>query len=369
MMRPTPAPFARAASKGAEREHPLKMYGLTKRIVDPRALKAFQQSATYKDILAFIQQLSEAVTGKQLTQAVTVRPFVAALRDALDQLSRWIAEIPPADQAMRYGNVAYKDWYARLVAFSPRLMGELLSKQYDETGAASSGGEGERSAVLPATFIASAIPTRAEFDASLTRSDAERRALEASYASKRGSSSIAAPPLPPSPRPAAVSELAGYFAESFGNVTRIDYGTGHELSFVVWLHCLERLQLLVPEDRPALVTVVFQRYLTLMRELQSTYRLEPAGSHGVWGLDDYQFLPFLFGAAQLIGNGDGIEPMSIHDERLLEEKHGEYLYLAAVRFIRQMKRGPWRALADAQRHLCPWLMADRRPRPRPHVRG
>ncbi len=39
-------------------------------------------------------------------------------------------------------------------------------------------------------------------------------------------------------RASAAAELASYFADSFGNATRIDYGTGHETTFVALLYCL-----------------------------------------------------------------------------------------------------------------------------------
>jgi len=40
--------------------------------------------------------------------------------------------------------------------------------------------------------------------------------------------------------------------------------------------------------------------------------MEPAGSQGVWALDDYQFMPFIWGSAQLIDE-QKVEPRSIPD--------------------------------------------------------
>lgn len=97
-------------------------------------------------------------------------------------------------------------------------------------------------------------------------------------------------------------ELSKYFGHCFGDAQRIDYGSGHELNFVMFLFCLDKLGKFTPEDDKALVLRVFHNYLELMRHIQKQYWLEPAGSHGVWGLDDYQFLPFLWGSAQLLSN-------------------------------------------------------------------
>jgi serine/threonine-protein phosphatase 2A activator len=92
----------------------------------------------------------------------------------------------------------------------------------------------------------------------------------------------------------AIKELIPYLQGAFGDKTRIDYGSGHELSFIGWLCCLELLNVFDPNDTQALVTRIFARYLELVRKLQRVYNLEPAGSHGVWGLDDYQFLPYFW---------------------------------------------------------------------------
>ncbi|KAF9580446.1 Serine/threonine-protein phosphatase 2A activator 2, partial [Lunasporangiospora selenospora] len=134
----------------------------------------------------------------------------------------------------------------------------------------------------------------------------------------------------------AIPEVSKYFVECWGNRKRIDYGTGHEASFLAWLYCFHKLELIKPEDYKAVVIRVFFKYIDVMRGLQFAYWLEPAGSHGVWGLDDYHFLPFLFGAAQLRGH-KYIRPKSIHDNDIVSEFSKDYMYLSCVKFINSVK--------------------------------
>jgi len=179
---------------------------------------------------------------------------------------------------MRYGNPAYRTWHARLVRQAPEILASILFSNDN---------------------------------------DNKLKALHP-----------------------AVPELASYFTDSFGNATRVDYGTGHETTFAAFLYCLARLGYLSQKsDAHLIVTLVFNKYWKLMRRLQTTYWLEPAGSHGVWGLDDYQFLPFLFGSAQLMDNHSYLKPGCIMDKRIVEEYKDEYVYLEAVYFVMQVKTG------------------------------
>ncbi|PNJ45460.1 PTPA isoform 22, partial [Pongo abelii] len=78
-------------------------------------------------------------------------------------------------------------------------------------------------------------------------------------------------------------------------------------------------------------------YLEVMRKLQKTYRMEPAGSQGVWGLDDFQFLPFIWGSSQLIDH-PYLEPRHFVDEKAVNENHKDYMFLECILFITEVRR-------------------------------
>uniref|UniRef100_A0A182NGQ9 Serine/threonine-protein phosphatase 2A activator n=1 Tax=Anopheles dirus TaxID=7168 RepID=A0A182NGQ9_9DIPT len=137
---------------------------------------------------------------------------------------------------------------------------------------------------------------------------------------------------------AAAKELCVYFLDCFGNATRIDYGTGHELAFIMFLMCLFKIGAVERKDEVAIGLKLFQKYIILARKLQVTYRMEPAGSHGVWSLDDFQFVPFIWGSAQLAVNSP-IEPVQFVEEKSIEKYKKELMFVGCIDYIQQVKTG------------------------------
>ncbi len=239
-----------------------------KTLVTLEDLEKFKTSSAFKEIITFIIDLQKSVERKS---NIDVKPveILKPIEAVLDELSKYIDEIPPLPHPMRFGNKAFRTFLNRVKTNYNSLIGCILT------------------------------------------SEAHMR---------------------------AAVELQEYFLDCFGSYERIDYGTGHELNFLVFLYILYRIGYYAKEHFSAVVNVTFAKYIKLMRKLQLTYMLEPAGSHGVWGLDDYHFLPFLFGAAQLKDH-DYILPKSIHDEKVLTMESDKYMYLDCIKFIKEVKKG------------------------------
>jgi len=143
--------------------------------------------------------------------------------------------------------------------------------------------------------------------------------------------------LPPSLHP-AIPLVEPYLVQSFGSFTRIDYGTGHELAFGMFLCCLSLLRFYEPteEEERTLVLVVFLKYLEVVWKLQDVYKLEPAGSHGVWGLDDYCFLPYIWGSGQAQDHLTSRPP-----DVLKPPLPPTTLYNRAITRLLELKKGPF----------------------------
>lgn len=141
-----------------------------------------------------------------------------------------------------------------------------------------------------------------------------------------------------------ITELKYYIVNSFGSPIRLDYGTGHELSFLAFIGGLIDFKILNFENlNGSDILTIFARYYDLTRRLILVYNLEPAGSHGVWGLDDHFHLIYILGAAQFNGNPDKIIPpvLQVLTKSVLDSYKETNLYVNAVSFIHKIKLGPF----------------------------
>ncbi|RPA85649.1 Phosphotyrosyl phosphatase activator [Ascobolus immersus RN42] len=269
----------------------------TKRINSHDDLNTFLSSAAHTTLTSFLNLLNASVTPistdpptdyrKLFTNSpsITVSPAVQSIISLVSDLTALVDTVPPEEGPRRFGNKAFRTWTA-LVAERINAEDGLLEKY------------------LPSSLLS---------------------------------------------LPGAKDELKSYLLNAFGSGQRLDYGTGHELSFLAFICALYLLGFFTPSsDEPALATKALKTYLILIRKLVKTYNLEPAGSHGVWGLDDHSFLPYIFGSAQLTTcpvngkpergvpkQGDVVKKETVDDWR---ERN---LYFDAIGFINDVKTGPF----------------------------
>lgn len=285
-----------------------------KKIHDGPDVAFFLSSLAYRDIMTFVLQLNHSMIprksesdGVKTTQiwelgsdAITLSEPVRKLQQLIGRLNSLLDEVPPDTGPRRFGNVSFRKWYGLVEEKLPALLQEFLSSDILSFGCQGS--------------------------------DAARIT--------------------------AADELQVYLLGSFGSPQRLDYGTGHELSFLAFLGALWKLGLFEGQGpgiaERGIVVGVFEPYLNLVRRLIKSYTLEPAGSHGVWGLDDHSFLPYIFGSAQLAPAIDEADPApiegslpeapdasSVANRSLVQRERTGNMYFSAIGFIFDVKRGPF----------------------------
>ncbi|GKZ23964.1 serine/threonine-protein phosphatase 2A activator 1 [Aspergillus brasiliensis] len=281
----------------------------TKRIHEHSDVSEFLCSKAYVDIMTFLLQLNRSMFPSKLedgrvqtwplnSDAVEYSAPVRQLQQLLSKLEAILEEAPPDKGPRRFGNISFRRWYEIVESRASSLLEEYLSPEV------------------------------------LNRKSVDPEG------------------------PTAAAELKAYFLGSWGSPQRLDYGTGHELSFLAFLAGLWKLNGF-PQSTPgieerAIVLGVIQPYFELVRTIIKTYTLEPAGSHGVWGLDDHSFIPYILGSAQFapaISETDRVpeegslpdapDPTGVAKVNVVERERRGNLYFSAIGFIYDVKKGPF----------------------------
>jgi len=63
--------------------------------------------------------------GTKLSQHFELSPTLAQLKSMLDQLWRLVDANPPVQQSLRYGNPAFRTWFAAMSELIPSMLSQV----------------------------------------------------------------------------------------------------------------------------------------------------------------------------------------------------------------------------------------------------
>lgn len=175
-----------------DRANPPNFKPLVKEINNGDHVSEFLTTRAYRDIMTFILQLNRAMFPSKVsaeddseTQGVQAWPLgcdavdfsepVRRVQLLLEKVESIIDEVPPDTGPRRFGNIAFRRWHEELERRTDVLLGECISSDL--------------------------LDVKGKDPESLS----------------------------------AKAELTAYLLGGFGSNQRLDYGTGHELSFLAFL--------------------------------------------------------------------------------------------------------------------------------------
>ncbi|CCE63099.1 hypothetical protein TPHA_0D04650 [Tetrapisispora phaffii CBS 4417] len=277
-----------------------------KRIYDSQSTFTFQSSIAIYRLKYYLHKYINMVHNVEIPDLTYVSEItiVNEMSSLLTELSNDIDTIPPFEGPRRYGNLACRNWHSLIDSKVPLLLEKVLGCSNHAT-------------------------EKGEFE------------------KLKG----------------CIIELNYYLCNSLGSATRLDYGTGHELSFLAVIAAMDMLGLWTENFKGVDLLHMFHCYYELVKKLIVTYTLEPAGSHGVWGLDDHFHLSYILGSSQLSENPNPpFSPSDIINKKIVTEYMHKNFYCYTIDFIYKVKSGPFSEhspiLYDISTTVNSWLKVN-----------
>lgn len=85
-----------------------------KGIKSPMDMGIWEKSECYYEIIGFINAVSVSVQGKMISYESEMSPGIIELLKMFDVLNKLVEDTPVIEQPQRFGNMAYRTWFANM---------------------------------------------------------------------------------------------------------------------------------------------------------------------------------------------------------------------------------------------------------------